>query len=147
MYILTTTSTQTRIWDGTGLLLSLTCVAHCLVTPLLAVAIPVLVATEEQTHQGFALAILLVGSVAFLLGFRKHQKADPLLIGSLGIVVIGTAAFFSENLAIDGIGGISTEVALTLAGGTCLVIAHVRNLLLCRLCPVCLDTNQSRCEA
>ena len=140
MHISITRSIPMGTWDGTGVLLSLMCVAHCVLTPLLAVALPVLVATEEQAHQGFAFAILLVGSVAFLLGYRRHRRAGALMMGALGMVVIGTAAFFSDSLAADEIGGVSIEVALTLAGGTCLIVAHVKNLLLCRLCPVCMDT-------
>lgn len=147
MYMPNTSLTQIRGWDGTGMFLSLMCVVHCVLTPLLAVAVPVLVTIEEQTHQGLALAILLVGSAAFLLGYRKHQRVDALLMGALGMAVIGTAAFYADGLAVDDIAGISTEVALTLAGGTCLIIAHARNFLLCRMCPVCLDTHQARREA
>lgn len=146
MHILNTRSMQIKVWDGTGIFLSLMCVTHCVLTPLLAVALPVLLATEEPAHQGLAFAILIVGGVAFLLGYKKHQQADALLMGALGILVIGTAAFFSDSFFVEEIHGVSTEVALTLAGGTCLIIAHVRNMLLCRSCPACLDAHEPRSE-
>ena len=63
-------------WDQLGVGASFLCVLHCLFTPLLATALPILAATEKQAHGTFAIAILLLGMLAFIPGYKKHKKTN-----------------------------------------------------------------------
>lgn len=140
MYAHNPTSALMKTWDGAGLLASLMCMAHCILTPILATSLPVLAATEEQTHESLAVAIFFVGVLTFVPGYRKHRKINVVVLGGLGLVAIGIAAFLADDFLAERIAGVSTEVALTITGGMCLIVAHVSNAFFCRLGRVCRET-------
>jgi DMSO/TMAO reductase YedYZ heme-binding membrane subunit len=123
--------------DLAGMLVSSLCVTHCIATPILAGSLPALAATEEQTHVGFGIAILLLGIFAFVPGYTKHHKMHVIALGTWGIFLIGAAAFVPEGVLIEEVMGLRTEVGLTVFGGVTLVTAHMRNATFCRTCRVC----------
>lgn len=119
-------------WDLAGIGASFLCVLHCLLTPLLITALPALAATEHQTHSAFALIILLFGMLAFVPGYRKHQKKSITAVGVIGASMIVLAAVLPEVENAETI-----ETGLVLVGGITLISAHLRNAYWCRFCNKC----------
>lgn len=118
--------------DIAGASASFLCVLHCLVTPLLITILPVLVATEAETHRSFAALILVIGILAFVPGYRKHKKIVIPAAGAAGITAIIAAALLPEMA-----GGESFETLLVVSGGLVLIGAHLRNAYWCRFCRIC----------
>lgn len=129
---------QRERWDHAGIAVSFFCILHCLLTPFLITALPVLEATEHQTHSGFAFIILLFGMLAFIPGFIKHQNKSVPLMGVMGMAMILFAAILPKMGNNEII-----ETGLVLVGGITLISAHIRNAYWCRFCRKC---NNSCCD-
>jgi len=135
MNITSQSITYQNRWDHAGIGASFLCVVHCLVTPFLITALPALAATEHQTHSMFAIMILLFGLLAFIPGYRKHQKKSIPAIGITGAFMIILAAELPEIAHAEMI-----ETTLVIIGGITLISAHLRNVYWCRFCNQCNDT-------
>ncbi len=132
MTIMSQTFNRPGYRDLAGISASMLCVLHCLVTPLLITMLPVLAATENQTHRVFAVLMLLIGMLAFVPGYRKHKKTAIPALGAVGVTAVIVAAVLPEME-----GGESIETLLVVAGGLALIGAHLRNAYWCRFCQVC----------
>ncbi|MEP0191731.1 MAG: MerC domain-containing protein [Erythrobacter sp.] len=112
---------STRTYDRAAALLSLSCVAHCIALPVLAVSLPFLgaIAEAEWVHWVLtALAIVASGMVFKAApGSRSPAFGVP---AAMGIVFI-TLALFAENFGIS-------ETAPTVIGGLLLAAAHIHRL-------------------
>jgi predicted lysophospholipase L1 biosynthesis ABC-type transport system permease subunit len=109
-------------WDRWGQGLSLLCVAHCLVLPLVLGALPAVMSqTLEQTpiHLGMVMLAAVVGGVSFVPGFRRHRDGRVLALGTLGLSLLALAQFLEHESA--------AETAVTALGATVLIIAHGLN--------------------
>lgn len=138
MTILSETLDRSNSRDIAGISASLLCVLHCLATPFLVTMMPLLAATEHETHNIFAIIILLIGILAFVPGYRKHKKTAILVVGAVGITAIIAAAMLPEMEV-----GETIETLLVVAGGLALIGAHLRNLYWCRFCQVCCEKSCS----
>lgn len=115
-------------WDKIGILLSSLCAVHCLVTPLLALTLPVLGNTfeEEWVHLLMALFVVPVGVFAFWSGYKHHRKTKVFTLGLFGLFLVGGASlaphswveFFGHDL-------------VTIFGSTFLITAHILNRRAC----------------
>jgi hypothetical protein len=132
MSILNVTLGGRQSWDWLGIGASTLCVLHCLVTPLLVVALPMLEVYERQTHATFALTILGLGLLAFWPGFLKHRRVGVVAIAVLGFGLISLGVTAPEGVLTEAM-----EKVATVAGGAMLVFAHLRNVYFCRFCPTC----------
>lgn len=112
----------------------LVCITHCIATPFLAAALPVLAVTETETHIGLAVVLFVIGLLAFLPGYRLHSKPYMALVAALGFVMLLMAAFLPETLSSEEL-----ETGLTVAGGLLLVTAHLSNAYYCRRCRICAE--------
>ena len=121
-------------WDRAGVIGSLVCIGHCVITPFLAAALPILAVTEKQTHIGLTVILMLFGLLAFVPGYRRHSKPHMSLLAVTAFAMLVTAAFIPEGIASE-----SMETGLTVAGGLLLITAHLTNVYYCRRCPVCAD--------
>jgi peptidoglycan/LPS O-acetylase OafA/YrhL len=121
-----------RAWDLAGVGASLLCILHCVATPMLAVALPALELLERPAHTAFAVAILGIGLIAFIPGYRRHRRASVALLGLLGFGLLSAGVVLPEGTLGEG-----TETALTVLGGALLITAHLRNAYLCKFCRVC----------
>lgn len=121
-------------WDRAGIAGSLLCIAHCIATPLLAAALPVLAVYEKGTHISLTIALMCIGLLAFLPGYRHHNKPHMALVAAIGFAMLVLAVFIPERLASEML-----ETGLTVVGGMLLVSAHVSNAYFCRRCCVCTD--------
>lgn len=126
---------ESRVWDRVGVVASTLCVIHCLVSPVVALLLPIVVATEGLTHRVLALAVVSFALLAFVPGYKQHREVTVLVLGVLGIGLIWTAVLLPETL-----GGETVETILTMSGGITMVAAHFRNIALCRRCRNCAPT-------
>lgn len=88
--------------------------------------------SEEHTHRVLAVGVTLIGAVALETGYRRHKQRSILWLMALGLTLIFTGAFFGDRLPSHW-----TEVAVTLAGGACMIAAHRQNHTFCRSCKTC----------
>lgn len=131
------------------------CAVHCLLTPVLMIALPI-IATSFFAHEDFHLWMLLLvlptTGFAIFMGCRRHKDRMVAVLSALGISILFSALVhermhnaahvdaqlhaahcvscerdvFSEPLPMHAGGWINTIGGLLLAG------AHVRNFRLCR---------------
>lgn len=115
-------------WDAWGQALSLLCLAHCLLLPLILGALPVVMARSlEHTpfHSGVVVLAALIGGVSFVSGFRQHQDWRVPALGAVGVAVLVLAQFLSEG---------HLETGVTVVGGTLLWVTHGLNRRRCQAC-------------
>ncbi len=119
---------QSDSWDKLGITLSGLCAIHCLITPFLAVAIPVLGETFEQpwVHILMAVFVVPVGLFAFYSGYNHHKKKGLTALGVAGLGMVGVGLL----APISGINLFGHDF-ITITGSLCLVVAHVLNRRAC----------------
>ena len=116
--------------DRIAISASVLCMLHCLLTPLLLVAVPVISSTfmaEEQFHKTLVAFVLPVSIIALFLGCRQHKDRIVFVLVSLGLVFLVSIAAVGHEL----LGEFGEKVA-TLISGVILVVGHIRNYHLCR---------------
>jgi len=127
--------------DFIGIGLSLLCLIHCLALPVLIAFAPAILHNlpgDDLTHRSLAVAIALVGFLAFRSGYRVHRRRRVLVAFVAGLVLVSIAALLGDQV-LTGYG----EATITVCGGILLVTAHLVNHSFCRSCalrtcgPVC----------
>ena len=115
-------------WDKVGIFLSGLCALHCLLTPLLVLALPMVGGYFEQpgVHATMALVVVPVGAFAFWSGYRLHQQAHILVLGLLGLLLIGLGSILPHEW-VEFYG----HDAVTIFGSFCLLGAHFLNRRAC----------------
>ena len=117
--------------DKAALSLSLLCIAHCLLLPVLVSLIPVLAVLpleDELFHRLLVLLVLPTSLVGLSLGCKKHKRWHVFFWGASGVSIVAFAAFFGHDIA-----GEFGEKLLTLIGSIVIVWGHIQNYRLCRL--------------
>ena len=111
-----------RMLDGFAVTASLLCLIHCLLLPLLLIALPVLatmLVLPESFHT-IAFAVAMPTSVlAMASGIARHRRLWPALLAVVGLALLGTGAF-----AIDAE---AAERVVTSIGAVILAVAHILN--------------------
>lgn len=108
-------------FDCAAVVLSLSCVAHCVALPLAAVALPFLgaVAGAEWVHwvlTGFA---LLASSM--VMATSSAARSRSFLMAAIPGLTLIAAALFAEPMGVD-------ETPPTVVGGLLLAFAHISRL-------------------
>ena len=106
------------------------CIAHCLLLPILLVALPVLgqsLLGSESLHVLLVYAVMPSSLFALSIGCSQHKRASFMLFGILGItlLVLGISV---EILGLDH----DWEQRFTLCGALMIAFAHVGNFQKCR---------------
>ena len=111
--------------DRVGIACSSACAIHCLLLPIIAFASPSLSALSdnEWIHLGLLCAVVPVALFSFIRSKKVHAHQAPLVLGSLGIVVLISAVLL-ESLHIEIP---YLEKGLTALGSLALVIGHIKN--------------------
>lgn len=109
--------------DGLGVLASSLCLVHCLCLPLLAFALPGLVATlgGEVVHRVLLAFVLPLALIALPLGYRRHRVRGPLVLGGLAVLLLVLVVGLEESLPHE-----MGEPLSWLANGA-LIVAHLWN--------------------
>ncbi len=119
-----------KVLDRVAISVSALCMLHCLITPLLLVAIPVISSTflaEELFHKVLVAFVLPVSLIALFLGCRRHRDSVVLILGSIGLFFLVTVALVGHEL----LGELGEKIA-TVVSGAILAVGHFRNYYLCR---------------
>lgn len=141
--------TEPNGWrDRLGICLSVLCLVHCLLTPFILGLVPVGAALgfwQHGFHQVFLLIVPFVALIAFIPGWRRHGDARVWYWGGSGILLltvgVAVAEFFGHEAASSfstdfsiHFGPLFGEILFTVAGGVCLIRAHLLNRALCVCC-------------
>ena len=82
--------------DWVGMVASIGCAIHCAAMPFVIAYLPALglsFLADEAFHKWMAVGCFAIALTAFVPGLRKHGRLTPLIIGSVGLMLISTAAF------------------------------------------------------
>lgn len=126
-----------RRLDGIALTLTGVCGVHCLLTPVLLIAFPILGGSflaDEHFHLWMLLGILPTAGIATFLGCRKHKDRRVFAFTVVGLCFLGLAVFFGHHHHLH-----LADKVLTVIGGILLAFGHVRNFRLCRQVACCHD--------
>lgn len=117
--------------DMAGMGLSVACAIHCLATPILLSALPLL-GIEFVGHEGIEsimiAGIALLAGFTYINGYRMHGRKGHLLFGALGLATF----LIVRPLVSDAL-----EPYATLLGGTAYVIGHFLNWKWSKPCEDC----------
>ena len=116
--------------DGMAVILSGTCMLHCLVLPLLVTLFPIVQGSlleEKYFHLIMLVFILPTSLVALTVGCRRHRDTLTIALGAVGLMTLGIAAFWGHELF-----GLFGERVVTMLGGLVLASAHIQNFRCCR---------------
>jgi len=115
--------------DRLAISLSALCVMHCLLTPLLIVFLPSIIAVQlenEAFHRALLLMVIPTSVFSLLVGCKQHKHYRLLNIGLVGILFLVSATFM-EGLS----NGELLEKVLTVIGACVLAVGHYLNFRLC----------------
>ncbi len=119
------TRKSSRTYDVVGIILSGTCMVHCLLLPFAVLAFPLLqfdILREETFHLLMLTVILPSSLAAFILGAQRHRDTKTITLGLFALTLLVVTALVGHNW----IGYVGERIVTTLAGGL-LAAAHVLN--------------------
>lgn len=115
---------RNQILDCVAISMAVICGIHCLVTPVLLVALPILATTfwvDANFHLWMLLLVIPTTSLAVWSGCRRHKDRWVIGAAALGILILVTA-LISERVAHAQVNQQETgslESTAHLAGGGC----------------------------
>jgi hypothetical protein len=116
-----------RWTDPAAVGVSLACLAHCLLVPLLLSIAPWAVPglwQDETFHLWAVAAAIPLSAVGIGLGFRQHRRIGLVLLAGAGLTGMLAGALLAPDEA--------TETAATVVGASAVALAHLRNYSLGR---------------
>ncbi len=122
--------------DRAAISLSMLCVVHCLLFPLVIMLTPALGGTwlnSEDFHLWMLIGVLLSSVSALSLGFLRHEKKAILAWGGAGLTLLLVAFSLEEKI------GELVEMILTVLGAITVGIGHYKNFVTC-------GKNNCQCE-
>lgn len=125
---------QHQRMDRWSIGVSLLCLVHCLLTPVLILLFPYMDLDHGVwfSHLFFAVFVVGFGLPALWRGYRHHGLLQPAAIGLSGMLLIFTAFVLPEYQAEHSHSALHTY--LTSIGSIALVTAHVMNMRGCKCC-------------
>ncbi|MBT6325896.1 MAG: MerC domain-containing protein [Bdellovibrionales bacterium] len=120
------TEKSEKTLDKLGMIISGVCVIHCLLTPIIVLALPWVegIFSHEVVHLSLLLFLFPLAIFTFTHGYKTHKKLSIVIMGAIGI------SFISIPILIHP--AEFTEQALTISGSIILIIAHYNNLKSCK---------------
>ena len=126
-------------WDRLGIVLSLLCAIHCVLTPLIILSLPIMARYylgNSFFHLALALMIIPVGVFAFVVGYRHHRKFQVLLLGIPGLIFISFVPYAVHQMGIP-----LNEPLLMVVGSSLLISAHWINQRAHQSCRKCVHSH------
>ena len=113
--------------DKAGIMCSGLCAIHCMLIPIIGLVSPAIAGffENEWIHIGLLVPLALIAILAFSRGLKLHKKNHPVILGSIGIVVLSMAVAFETLLKIEIE---HLEITLTIIGCVFLISAHIFNI-------------------
>jgi predicted tellurium resistance membrane protein TerC len=121
---------RTATTDVIGQALSVLCVVHCALTPVVLAVAPAAVGFFGDAHPVLLVLVLATAVWAFIPGYRHHHQAAPLFlgVGGVSLLAVGTLVFHS-NLMLDTV--------FSVAGAALMLTAHWKNRSAHKHCHAC----------
>ncbi|WP_262696434.1 MerC domain-containing protein [Kordiimonas aquimaris] len=117
--------------DHFGIIVASICLLHCLAIPIAVLAAPTMTVyapDNEWLHLPLVLFAATLGGYAMLVGKARHQQSRPIIIASIGILLL------LVSLAEAQIGGLAEYLASI--GAIMMAYAHIKNMrAICICCP------------
>jgi len=113
---------QVNAIEGAAISASLLCLVHCLALPLLLLLMPGALGLWVRSpafHYAALLLLVPLALASFWIGYRRHRRLCPILLGTTGVAGVG--------LALLPVIGEQAETSLTVAGSLLLVVGHTQN--------------------
>ena len=120
-----------KIIDNLGITISSVCAIHCLLLPAIFLIAPYSFLASHEFHEALIYFILPCALVAFILGCRKHKDTKVAVLGTLGIMLLGSALLLHDVHYGDQHSEEYITVLITICGSLLLVVSHMRNRKLC----------------
>ena len=112
-------------WDKLGICVSAICVVHCVVTPIIFLALPIAHAAfhlEEIIHIAIFFIASFVAFFAMYRGLKTHHKRGPMVYMLIGLTFLGIVSLIlHDHLQLY------QESLLTIVGSCFLIRAHLLN--------------------
>ncbi|WP_209348308.1 MerC domain-containing protein [Pontixanthobacter sp. CEM42] len=109
-------------FDRAAVALSVACVAHCMVLPVIAISMPFLAASVEAEWVHWTLAAFATFASTSVIMHRSTTREPSFLVPAVTGMILIIAALFGESFGID-------ETLPTVFGGILLATAHIRRLI------------------
>lgn len=121
-----------RHFDQIAIALSAVCIVHCLAVPVVIAVLPIAAVSFGDDQHFHALMLWLVVPTSLLgfgLGFRVHRRANLVVAGAVGVVIVAAAAIWGHDAWSE-----NTEVTVSVVGSLVLGSAHWLNFRAVRRC-------------
>ena len=105
-----------KIIDNLGITISSVCAIHCLLLPVIFLIAPYSFLASHEFHEALIYFILPCALVAFVLGCRKHKDTRVAIIGTLGMILLGSALLLHDVHHSDQHNEELTTVLITICG-------------------------------
>tara|TARA_B100001093_G_scaffold171228_2_gene164085 strand:+ start:1822 stop:2217 length:396 start_codon:yes stop_codon:yes gene_type:complete len=120
-----------KIIDNLGITISSVCAIHCLILPAIFIIAPYSFLASHEFHEALIYFILPCAAVAFILGCRKHGDVKVAIMGTLGVILLGSSLLFHEIFHAEEHSEELITVLITISGSIMLILSHLRNRKLC----------------
>ena len=120
-----------KIIDNLGITISSICAVHCVILPMIFLIAPYSFLASHEFHEALIYFILPCAFIAFVLGCRRHKDIKVAAMGTLGIILLGSALLMHDIFHSDQHSEEFTTVLITVLGSILLVLSHLRNRKLC----------------
>lgn len=114
--------------DMLAVTLSVLCVLHCLLLPVVVIALPSITSfffADEEFHFWMVVVVIPISAIALYNGLKEHQNLRVIALGVTGLIILGGAAFLGHDLLSE-----NWERLLTVIGTAFITIAHMWNYFL-----------------
>jgi len=118
-------------FDNLGQFLSLLCIVHCALMPLVLAALPAATSFMEGWHPVLFALVLATCFLALVPGSRQHRRwgAWPWALSGIALLATAMLCFHEKPLY---------EILVSSGGAFCMLMAHHKNrkhLKNCNCCP------------
>ena len=120
-----------KIIDNLGITISSVCAIHCVLLPAIFIIAPYSFLASHEFHEALIYFILPCAAIAFILGCRKHGDIKVAIMGTLGVMLLGSSLLFHDIFHADQHSEELITVLITVAGSLMLILSHLRNRKLC----------------
>lgn len=115
--------------DRCAIALSTLCVVHCLLLPIILLALPTLTSvaffSDERFHSWLLFAVIPISFLAIVMGYVHHRSGLIVAITSVGMMILILVALFGHQIL-----GERGEVVASVVGSLCVAYGHLRNFRL-----------------
>ena len=112
--------------DRSAVFLSLLCAVHCLVLPIILIAVPTItsltVFNDERFHVWLLFAVIPISIFAVLLGYFHHRSWPIVIIAAVGMTILIIVALLGHQVF-----GETGEVVASVVGSLLVAYGHIKN--------------------